>query len=62
MRQGDTLSPTLFGIYINDLVKDVNDLNIGIELDQEQICILIYADDIVVFATTKNRTRVADIT
>jgi hypothetical protein len=35
VRQGDPLSPTLFGIYINDLVKDVKDLNIGIELDQE---------------------------
>ena len=57
MRQGDTLSATHFLIYINDLVKDVKDLNIGIELDQEQICILIYADDIVVFAKTEQELQ-----
>ncbi len=50
MRQGDTLSPSLFRIYINDLVKD---LIIGIELDQKQICILIDAADMVVFAKTE---------
>ncbi len=37
VRQGNTLSPTLFGIYINDLVKDIKYLNIVIELDQELI-------------------------
>ncbi len=35
------------------LVKDVKYLNIGIELDQEQIYILIYADHKVVFANTE---------
>ncbi len=42
---------------MNDLVKDVKYLNIGIELDQEQICILIYADDTVVFAKTEQELQ-----
>ncbi len=40
------ITNTFFLIYINDLVKDVKDMNIGMELDQEQMCILIYADNI----------------
>ncbi len=57
VKQGDTLSPTLFGIYVNDLVEDVKDLNIGIELAEEQICILIYAEDIVIYAQTKQELQ-----
>ncbi len=30
--QYDTLSSTLFNIFINDLVDDVNSLNLGIKL------------------------------
>lgn len=52
VRQGDTLSPTLFGIFINDIVKEVNALNVGIDLDNEQISILLYADDIALISDT----------
>ncbi len=63
MRQGNTLSPTLFVIYINDLVKNVKKLNIDTELDQEQIYILMYADDIVVFAKTEQELQcILDVT
>ncbi|CAC5371409.1 Ryncolin-2,Fibrinogen C domain-containing protein 1-A,Ryncolin-1,Ryncolin-3,Fibrinogen C domain-containing protein 1-B,Fibrinogen C domain-containing protein 1 [Mytilus coruscus] len=30
VRQGDNLSPTLFSIFINDLVQEVKDLNFGV--------------------------------
>ena len=33
VRQGDTLSPTLFIFFINDLVSQLKDLNLGIDVD-----------------------------
>ena len=29
---GDTLSPTLFGLYVNDLVETLNNTNSGISI------------------------------
>jgi len=50
VRQGDTLSPTLFSMYINDLVHDINRLSCGIDAGNSQIGILLYADDVVLIA------------
>ena len=53
VRQGDSLSPTLFSLYINDLVKNLKEkgplLNIGGLL----INILLYADDMVLMADSE---------
>ena len=46
VRQGDSVSPTLFGIYINDLVHDLKNTGCGISVDNEKIQCLLYADDI----------------
>ncbi len=46
-RQGDDLSPTFFSIFINDLATGIKDMNIGVPIGDEQISILLYADDIV---------------
>ncbi len=51
--QGDTLSPTLFNIIINDLVDDVNYLNLGVTIDGHRISILLYADDILLLGEVK---------
>ena len=40
----DNISPTLFNIYINDLAEELKSMNLGIKI---HICILLYADDIV---------------
>ena len=43
---GCVLSPLLFNLYINDLI-DMKQLNSGINIDGEKVCILLYADDII---------------
>ncbi len=53
LKQGDSLSPTMFGIFINDMFEDVKSVNIGIEIDGHNICILLYADDIVLLIDTE---------
>ena len=50
LRQGCFLSTILFNIYINDLAVSLKSLNKGIDIGNEKICILLYADDIVVIA------------
>ncbi len=39
-------SPTRFGLFINDLIKDVKGLNLGVRIRDELIFILAFADDI----------------
>ena len=48
VRQGDSLSPTLFAIFINDLVKELNEFELGIPVENKKISVLLFADDIVI--------------
>jgi hypothetical protein len=50
VRQGDILSPTLFSIFINDLSKEINMLDKGVEFGQDKLSILLYADDVVLLS------------
>ncbi len=59
VRQAHSLPPTLFGLYINDLITDVKDLNLGINVNDIIISILAFADDIVILA--KNEKDLQDI-
>ena len=45
-RQGDNLSPTLISIFINDLANEIKKANRGIPVNVDNICSLLYADDI----------------
>lgn len=50
VRQGCVLSPTLFSVYINDLVHEINSLNCGVYIDDKMLSLLLYADDIALLA------------
>ena len=44
--QGDTLSPALFNIFVNDFVEEIINLGFGIPLNgNDAISLLLYADD-----------------
>ena len=48
--QGDSLSQTLFSIFLNDLAHEINGLNAGVMIGGSCLSILLYADDIVLLA------------
>jgi hypothetical protein len=54
VRQGGKVSPKLFSIYINELIKEVEKSKSGLEItDALKIDIIVYADDIVLISTRK---------
>ncbi len=50
LRQGCSLSPLLFNLFINDLALQVSALGKGIPIGNERVAILMYADDVVIMA------------
>ena len=52
VRQGDNTSPTLFKIFINDLVKVFNDSCEPVSLNCLKLNCLMYADDLVLMSET----------
>ena len=54
VRQGCSLSTILFNLFMNDLAIMLKNMHKGIEIDDENICILLYADDIVLIAKNEN--------
>jgi hypothetical protein len=50
LRQGCILSPLLFNLFINDLVSAIKENTSGIPVADENICVLMYADDLVMLA------------
>ncbi|KAK3103953.1 hypothetical protein FSP39_023219 [Pinctada imbricata] len=54
LKQGCILSPILFNMFINTLVRDIKALDVGIDIDGEKVAILLYADDIVLLGESEN--------
>ena len=52
VRQGDNISPTLFKIFINDLVNVFNDSCEPVSLNCLKLNCLMYADDLVLMSET----------
>ncbi len=57
LRQGDSLSPTLFGLFINDLISEVKSLNLGVIINDIIISILAFADDNVIIAQNEKESQ-----
>ncbi|VDI29772.1 Hypothetical predicted protein [Mytilus galloprovincialis] len=45
VRQGDNLAPTLFTLFIDDLVPEINSLGLEIDIGNECLSSLLCADD-----------------
>ena len=56
VRQGDTLSPTLFNIFLNDLITDLKQFS-GMETDDFSLSALFYADDIVILCDSGEKLQ-----
>ena len=53
VRQGCPLSPTLFNIYINDLIDNLEKINpTPLTLQDKKISCLMYADDIIILSSS----------
>ena len=55
VKQGCILSPTLFAMFIDDLVDNLNSIQAGIECGKHMVSTLLYADDIVILAPDEDR-------
>ena len=53
VKQGCNLSPVLFAIFANDLVHEINGLDLGFDIGDRKLSILLYADAIVMMAKTE---------
>ncbi|CAG2225803.1 unnamed protein product [Mytilus edulis] len=52
VRQGDNLAPTLFAVFVDDLVTEINRIGKGINIGTDSLSCLLYADDIVLISDT----------
>ena len=57
IRQGNTLSPALFAVYINSLVKEIKELGLGIDINGNKVLILLYADDMLLIGKTEGEVQ-----
>ena len=58
VKQGDNLSPTLFSLYINELVKEINNLNIDVNVGNRAVSMLLYADDMVLISNIEENLQI----
>ncbi|MCG8113538.1 MAG: reverse transcriptase family protein [Candidatus Thiodiazotropha taylori] len=58
VKEGCKLSPTLFSLYVNDLAQEIKSLNTGVDIDEVQLSILLYADDVALIAPDANSLQI----
>ena len=52
VRQGGVLSPTLFSIYVNDILDKLAKTHLGCYIKKQCLSILMYADDIIILTNS----------
>ena len=57
LKQGCVVSPTLFALYANDLAEEIKALNCGIPIGEQQISILMFADDIALITDSEDKMQ-----
>ena len=57
LKEGCLLSPSLFAVYINDLAKEIERLQCGINVGDDQISILMFADDIALVSDSEEKMQ-----
>ena len=45
--------PTLFNLFINDLIEEIKQLNLGVKCGEILVVLLMFADDIAIMAETE---------
>ena len=56
VRQGECLSPILFSMYLNDIEREyILKRAEGIDIGMLKLFLLLYADDIILFANNKEK-------
>lgn len=50
LRQGCNLSPVLYLIFINELVRALEECGVGVQIALDLVCALLFADDLVLLA------------
>ena len=58
VRQGDSISSSLFSLYINDLTSEINSLNLGVDIGCMIMSILLYADDFILLASNERDLQI----
>ena len=54
VRQGGILSPLLFKLYIDDIINEISNMDVGCKFGVVRLNILAYADDFVLMASSRS--------
>ena len=53
VKQGCSLSPILFALYVDDLVRSLHETGAGVPISKEILSVLTFADDILCLSVSK---------